>query len=326
MGMWNGDRITEVSGVVLPENTGSKESATACWAAFRKELSRVGFGENVTLKILRNGRAQELRGRTSEQLQGVYYVQEKVIQPSRFDQQVIFFDLRTPTSTPIALAAEGNPTLPPKGAASTGTGFVVAEGGYVLTCQHVIGKSDDIEVRVRTGAKHKAKVIASDSENDLCLLLAEKLDIRPIPAAPPNSVSAGETVYSLGYPMEGVLENQNPVAGSGNIASLRGLKGDPRHLQVTVPVNPGNSGGPILDVFGRWVAVASHKLSDSYYLKKTGQAPQGVNFAVKGTLVVPLFDAIPEVKLPIGEGKDKIALEDATKRLSPAVVFITAKH
>jgi S1-C subfamily serine protease len=174
--------------------------------------------------------------------------------------------------------------------------------------------------------KHKAKIVTSDTENDLCLLKADTLNFKPIPAAPPNSVSSGETVYCLGYPMEGVLENQNPVAGSGVVASLRGLKGDPRHLQVTAPVNPGNSGGPVLDVYGRWIAVASHKLSDFYGLATTGQTPQGINFAVKGSLVVPLFDSIPEVKLPIGEGKEKIPLEDAVRQLSGSVVFITAKQ
>ncbi len=93
-----------------------------------------------------------------------------------------------------------------------------------------------------------------------------------------------------------------------------------------MPINPGNSGGPILDGYGRWVAVASHKLSDFYGLATTGQAPQGINFAVKGTLVVPLFDSIPEVKLPVSDSKERIALNEAAQRLSPSIVLITAKH
>jgi S1-C subfamily serine protease len=326
MGVMKGDRIIAINGVSLPEVTDSKESTDAHLAAYRDQLSRVGFGGEVTLKIRRGGREQELRGRTSEQVEGVYYVQEKVIQPVFFDNQVIMFDMRVQTGTPITVGGGAGRASPPQGTTSTGTGFVVAEGGYVLTCQHVTAKSDEIEVRDGTGAKHKAKVVASDAGNDLCLLKAEELDIKPIPAAPPNSVSAGEIVYCLGYPLPGDLGNQTPVAGNGVVASLRGLKGDPRHLQVTVPINPGNSGGPILDAYGRWVAVASHKLSDLYGLATTGQAPQGINFAVKGTLVVPLFDSIPEVKLPVSDAKEKITLEDATKRLSGSIVFISAKH
>jgi hypothetical protein len=289
-------------------------------------MSRIGFGNEVTLKVSRDGKDLELRGRTIDQLQGVYYVQEKTIQPMRFRNGVVMFDLRTQTGSPIALGGVSEHASSPSGTTSSGTGFVVAEGGYILTCQHVIEQSDEINVRDAAGAKHKAKVVASDAGNDLCLLHAEELHVKPIPAAPPNSVSAGETIYCLGFPMEGVLENQSPVAGNGVVASLRGLKGDPRHLQVTVPINPGNSGGPILDAYGRWVAVASHKLNDFYSLARTESIPQGINFAIKGTLAVPLFDSIPEVKLPIGEGKEKITLEDLAKNCAGSVIFITAKH
>jgi S1-C subfamily serine protease len=237
------------------------------------------------------------------------------------------FNLAAQTETPISLGGDSTDrAASPKGTTSTGTGFVVAEGGYILTCQHVIEKSEKIEIRDWTGAKHAANVVASDSGNDLCLLRADDLHCKPIPAAPPNSVSVGETIYLLGFPMEGVLDNPAPVAGNGVVASLRGLKGDPRHLQVTVPINPGNSGGPVLNSYGQWVGVASHKLSDLYSIEKTESVPQGVNFAVKGTLAIPLFDSIPEVKLPVGDSKEKISLEDTTKRLSESIVLITAKH
>jgi S1-C subfamily serine protease len=326
MGMLNEDRIVAVNGVALPEVTGSKQSAEAWIAAFRSELSGAGFGSHVAIKVIRNGQEKELHGQTSEQVEGAYYVQQKVMRPLTFNNQIILFDMRTPNAMPIVVGGAGSASVSRKGGTTTGTGFVVAEGGYILTCHHVIAKSEDIEVRDQTGEKYRAKVIASDAGNDLCLLQAVNLAIKPIPSAPPNSVSAGETVFCLGYPMEGVLENSKPVAGTGVIASLRGLKGDPRHLQVTLPVNPGNSGGPVLDVHGRWIAVASHKLSDLYSLAATGQTPQGINFAVKGSLVVPLFDSIPEVKLPVVEANDKLSLEEVTKQLSGAVVSISAKH
>jgi S1-C subfamily serine protease len=326
MGLAKGDKIIGVNGTALPEVTGTKESASAYGEALREQVSRIGFGGDATLKILRDGKQIELRGRTIDQLDGVYYVQEKTIQPMRFRSAVVMFDLATPTAMPIALSSStGRPTSP-KGTTSTGTGFVVAEGGYVLTCHHVVEKSEEIEIRDSTGAKHTANVVASDAGNDLCLLHADDLHGKPIPAAPPNSVSIGEAIYLLGFPMEGVLDNPTPVAGNGVVASLRGLKGDPRHLQVTVPINPGNSGGPVLNSYGNWVAVASHKLNDLYSVVKTESVPQGVNFAVKGTLVIPLFDSIPEVKLPVGDSKEKVSLEVATKRFSESIVLITARR
>ncbi|HEY5915512.1 MAG TPA: serine protease, partial [Verrucomicrobiae bacterium] len=258
---------------------------------------------------------------------GLYYVQEKTIGHYQLRNAVVMFDMRTPTATPISLGREtSRGASPAKGTTSTGTGFAVAEGGYVLTCQHVVQKSEEIELRDATGAKHAAKIVASDAGNDLCLLRADDLKTKPIPAAPPNSVSVGQNVFLLGFPMEGVLDNQKPVAGSGVVASLRGLKGDPRHIQVTLPINPGNSGGPVLDANGRWIAVASHKLNDLYSLGASQSIPQGVNFAVKGTLFIPLLDSIPEVKLPNPETTDNLTLQEINSRFAESVMLVTAKH
>lgn len=327
MGLVKGDKIVAINGITLPQTTGSNDSAKAYAAAVREQLSKAGFGAPITLKVLRDGKEIEVKGTTTDQLEGLYYVQEKTIHPLQFRNGVVMFDMRTQTGASVAIgSAASHPSSSPKGTTSTGTGFAVAEGGYVLTCQHLIEKSQDIEVRDITGAKHVAKVVASDPGNDLCLLRAPDLNAKPIPGAPPNSVSVGQAVYLLGFPMEGVLDNQTPVAGSGVVASLRGLKGDPRHLQITLPINPGNSGGPVLDVNGRWIAVASHKLNDLYSLSTSESIPQGINFAVKGTLFIPLLDSIPEVKLPSGETAKTYTLQEVSKKFSESVLLITAKH
>jgi len=327
MGLMKGDKIVGVNDTSLPENTGAKESAKAYLEATREQFSKIGFGGPFTLKVLRDGNEIEVKGTTIDQLEGTFYVQEKTINPVQFHNGVVMFDLRMPTESPITLGSDSHRhSSSPTGTTYTGTGFAVAEGGYVLTCQHVVEQSEDIEVRDAAGAKHAAKVIASDAGNDLCLLRVADLNAKPIPAAPPNSVSVGQNVYILGFPMEGVLENQTPVAGSGVVASLRGLKGDPRHLQVTLPINPGNSGGPVLDTSGRWIAVASHKLNDLYSLGTSESVPQGINFAVKGTLFIPLLDSIPEVKLPIGDSTNSLTLQETSKRFSESVLLIEAKH
>jgi S1-C subfamily serine protease len=327
MGLMKGDKILAINGSALPENTGSVDSAKALSIAVRERLSKIGFGSPVALKVLRGGTEVEIKGTTSDQLEGRYYVQEKTLNSYQLRNAVVMFDLRTPTSVPISLGGErSHRSSSPKGTTSTGTGFAVAEGGYILTCQHIIEKSEEIEVRDAAGARHAAKVVASDAGNDLCLLRAADLTTKPIPAAPPNSISVGQNVYVLGFPMEGLLDNPAPVAGSGVVASLRGLKGDPRHLQVTVPINPGNSGGPVLDAKGRWIAVASHKLNDLYSLGASESIPQGLNFAVKGTLFIPLLDSIPDVRLPAAESTDNLTLQESTKKFSDSVLLIKAKH
>lgn len=234
----------------------------------------------------------------------------------------------TPAAASNPKPSESRPsqTRPRSPAIFSGTGFVIAEGGYVLTCEHVVGKSSQIEICEGNGTKHEGKVLAIDKGNDLCLLKADDLEANPIPAAPRNSARAGETVYSLGYPLQQDLDNRNPVAGSGVIASLAGLKGDPRHLQVTLPVNPGNSGGPILDAYGRWIGVFSHKLGDLYNLQRTATVPQAINFAVKGSLAAPLFDSAPDLKLPIGEADERLQLDELAKRFSSSVVIIKASQ
>jgi S1-C subfamily serine protease len=210
------------------------------------------------------------------------------------------------------------------GTVGAGTGFVIAVSGYVLTCDHVTRKSNHIEVRDNSGKKRAAKVVVADPKNDLCILYVEGLESPAIPTAPVNSVRTGEIVYSLGFPLQRNLENQNPVAGSGVVASLQGMAGDPRFLQVTVPLNPGNSGGPIIDVYGRWIGDTSLILTDRVVPK--GLMPQGANFAVKATLINPLLDYLPKKELPLGSNSKSLTLAEAASRLSGSVVLITVKH
>ena len=209
--------------------------------------------------------------------------------------------------------------------AYVGTGFVVASGGYILTCDHVVKGARKISVRDNSGTSHPAVVIASDPANDLCLLQASTITTAPIPTVPPNSLEIGQPVYCLGYPMEGSeVQNFHPVASSGIVAALRGLGSDSRHVQVTLTINAGNSGGPIFDSSGRWVAVVSHKLNDLYSIKKTGQLPQGFNFGVKSALAWPLFDSLPATRMSVAERAEPVPLEELVKRLSGSVVFVIA--
>jgi len=89
-------------------------------------------------------------------------------------------------------------------------------------------------------------------------------------------------------------------------------------------MNPGNSGGPVFDEYGRWIGVAAHKLGDIYSLRKSGQLPQGFNFAVKGSLALTLFDTVPSAKLSTSAKGEKVPLEELVKRLSKSVVCIIA--
>lgn len=105
---------------------------------------------------------------------------------------------------------------------------------------------------------------------------------RPAPAL-------GEAVTVAGFPLRGLLSSELNVT-SGNVSALAGPGDDPKLLQITAPVQQGNSGGPLLDGSGNVIGVVVSKLDAVHAAALTGDIPQNVNFAIKGTLVRSFLD------------------------------------
>src|SRR5262249_58217041 len=95
-----------------------------------------------------------------------------------------------------------------------------------------------------------------------------------------SAVTSGDQVVAIGYPLHGLLTSDLTVT-TGIISSLAGLHNDTRFLQISAPVQPGNSGGPLHDSSGNIVGVGSAKLHALRILKATGDIPQNINFAMK---------------------------------------------
>jgi len=91
-------------------------------------------------------------------------------------------------------------------------------------------------------------------------------------------VTSGDQVVAIGYPLHGLLTSDLTVT-TGIISSLAGLHNDTRFLQISAPVQPGNSGGPLHDSSGNIVGVVSAKLDALRIVKATGDIPQNINFA-----------------------------------------------
>jgi len=119
---------------------------------------------------------------------------------------------------------------------------------------------------------------ASTSRNDLALL--EALNLSGTPVAVRASAVLGEDTTVAGYPLAGLLSN-DLVVTSGQVNSLAGLGNDPSMLQISAPVQPGNSGGPLIDRSGAVVGVVVSKLNADRLAKLTGDIAQNVNFAIK---------------------------------------------
>jgi S1-C subfamily serine protease len=165
----------------------------------------------------------------------------------------------------------------------TGSGIVVNSSGDVLTNQHVVKGCKTVLVKGMNMAPVAARVDAVDPKNDLALL-----KINPAPAAGKPAVfrrqsrpaKLGESIGVIGYPLTGILSAE-PKATFGQINSVAGANNDYTLLQISAPIQPGNSGGPVLDVSGSVIGVIVSEASMAL-AALTGSLPQNINFAIRG--------------------------------------------
>ncbi len=181
-------------------------------------------------------------------------------------------------------SAPGAPaTTAPRPAAGTGSGFFVSREGHLVTNEHVV--RDCREVRI--AADRPVRVLAIDRAADLALLKAAPVERAAVLRAD-KPARQGEDVLIYGFPLHGVLSSSGQV-GAGMITALSGLRDNPLQLQIDVPVQAGNSGGPLIDSRGEVIGVVVSKLNALKVAQVTGDIPQNVNFAVRSDLCRPLL-------------------------------------
>lgn len=180
----------------------------------------------------------------------------------------------------------------PNAPSATGSGFAITNDGYIATNYHVVEGAKKILVRV--GSEHlNAKVVKDDQANDLVILQANA-SFQALPIDVTKGVRLGEAVFTVGFPNP-TIQGVAPKYTDGKVSSLSGILDDPRHFQVSIPVQPGNSGGALIDANGNVVGVISHKLRQSEVLKETGFLAENVNYAIKGALLIELIRSVPEL-------------------------------
>ena len=174
------------------------------------------------------------------------------------------------------------PSEPDKLVSVSGSGFVVSRNAYIVTNNRVVADCvRDIHGNLVGQAPVKLRVVSADEENDLALLQGtKKFKEKDIATIRASAVNSGDQVVAIGYPLHGLLTSDLTVT-TGIISSLAGLHNDTRFLQISVPVQPGNSGGPLHDNSGNIVGVVSAKLDALRMVKATGDIPQNINFAIK---------------------------------------------
>lgn len=197
---------------------------------------------------------------------------------------------------------------------SNGSGFFVNDKGYLLTNQHVIDGCG--VVRIRQGEETNiAKLVAADELNDLALLSVDGTETSGVTFRDGPGIRPGDDVVALGFPLQGLLASSVTVT-TGIVSNLAGIGDNRAFLQITAPVQPGNSGGPLLDNAGNLVGVIVAKLNAITVAGATGDIPQNVNFAVNATLARIFLDS---------EGTD-YRLARSTEKLPAADIAARARQ
>ena len=202
----------------------------------------------------------------------------------------------------------------------SGTGFFITDDGYLISNNHVVKDATQVRLVTSTGTI-AAKVVRVDAANDLALLKAEG-KFSPLPVAASRGVKLGGTVATVGFPNIG-MQGFSPKLAKGEIASLSGAVDDARYFQISVPVQPGNSGGALVDEHGNVVGVVSAKLDAATALASSGALPENVNYAVKSSFLLSFLESVPAVSAKLKEPitADR-KFEDVVKSAQDAAVLV----
>lgn len=191
---------------------------------------------------------------------------------------------------PLPAGIAPRPARPPSDApppqqrrASTGTGFIVAEG-RVLTNHHVIDGCQRVVGVLANRRRVDLGIGPRDARRDLAILSGPR-DLGPALAFREGAPRRGDEVVTYGFPLTGIL-GSGPTLTTGEISALTGLRDDPNTMIISAPVQAGNSGGPLLDRAGNVLGVIVAKLAALRVAERTGDLPQNVNIAIQGSVAL----------------------------------------
>jgi S1-C subfamily serine protease len=199
---------------------------------------------------------------------------------------------------------------------SSGSGFGIAGGTLLVTSNHVV----DGCTRINIPDVGSAIILRTDPRSDLAILKSSP----PLPAGlrfrSGQSVKLGEEVVVIGFPLRGLLSSP-PTVTTGIVSSLAGLRDDRTEMQISAPVQPGNSGGPVLDRSGNVVGVVESKLDAIKAAVITGDIPQNVNFAVHSEIVTSFLDSYA-LRYDTGTRTEDKPISELVSAVLPAIAVV----
>lgn len=207
----------------------------------------------------------------------------------------------------------------------SGTAWPVSHG-LVITNNHVVSGSRTLTLIRSDGSRISARVAGRDEENDLALLTVD--DPQSLPPALPLSTSGaspGSEVFTIGFPHLDLM-GRSPKVTEGIVSSKTGLHDDDRYYQISVPVQAGNSGGPLIDMHGRVIGVVTGKLNALAVFQRSGNLPENVNYAIKSKLISDLLGDITGSATPRGSIRPSgTTLAELTAEIEGSVMIVLAQ-
>ena len=180
--------------------------------------------------------------------------------------------------------------------ASSGSGFVITQDGYIVTNQHVVSGASSVNVTLYNGDTYPATVVGGDSDYDVAVLKIEANGLQAVTLGKSADVNVGDTVMAIGNPLGELTFSMSQGIVSCCDRAIN-VDGTPFNMiQVDASINPGNSGGPLMNLYGEVVGIVSAKYS-SY----SDTTVEGIGFAIPISDVQTIITDIMEN----GQGTDK---------------------
>ncbi|MDR3377989.1 MAG: serine protease [Verrucomicrobiae bacterium] len=195
-----------------------------------------------------------------------------------------------------------------------GSGFFISKDGYFITNDHVVKNARRVKLKI-AGEVYAAEIVREDVYHDLALLKAEGR-FEPLCVADEDA-DLGQAVFTIGFP-DIQLQGTEPKYTDGKISSSSGIQDDPNQFQISVPVQPGNSGGPLADFSGKVRGVIVARLDDMAALRSSGTLPQNVNYAIKGSILRQFLKESSQIQL-VTSGSSGVP---AVKMVKQAVALV----
>lgn len=198
----------------------------------------------------------------------------------------------------------------------SGTGFIVSKEGHIVSNNHVVGVCKKVITNIE-GKEINLDIIATDKVNDLGLIKGN-INSSNYLSLKKDGAELGEDIVAFGYPLTQQLSDSVKLT-KGIVSSLSGMENNYSQIQIDAAIQPGNSGGPVINMSGQVVGVASSGLSKMYMAKKAQYIPENVNFAVASPTLYTFLKA-NKVSVSSGPSFRSFSTKELAKIGTPATL------